>query len=474
MFIGRQDELSFLDEKFKTKKSEFIILYGRRRIGKTSLIQKFAKDKPHIFYSAVQITDSVQLEKMSKIVQQYFKINIYSKSFSDWEMLFKFIVDNLDSQTKEKLIIVIDEFPYMVQSNKSIPSILQKLWDHYFSHQNIMLIVCGSSMSFMEKKVLSEKNPLYGRTTGILKMQEMDFESSIEFMGKGSLQEHINYYSVFSGVPYYLSMIDPNDTFENNIKKNILSNKSVLFNEPEFLLKQELREVNQYNAIIEAIALGNSKINDIYQKTGIEKTKIPFYIGNLIELGIIKKEYPATIKTKEQIKSRMGIYRVDNSYFRFYYAFVYPYISELSDGAEEVIYEDIIMERLSMFVSSEFESISIRQLRELGNNKLLPIRPVKVGRWWQKDIEIDIVAYDIKNNFIFGECKWRNEKVSLQILEQLKNKAKKIGGKVNSLRYVLFSKSGFTDDILNYVYSNKDCFLIDYSASKVRIIDGKK
>ncbi|MDQ2087074.1 ATP-binding protein [Herbivorax sp. ANBcel31] len=469
MFIGRKEELDFLEEKYKSNKTEFIVLYGRRRIGKTFLIQEFIKNKPHVFYSAVEVTDSVQLTKMSTIVQQYFKKDIYSDRFSDWEALFKFIIDNVN-ENKEKIIIALDEFPYMVQGNKSIPSIIQKLWDHYFSKLNIMLIICGSSMSFMEKKVLSEKNPLYGRTTGVLKIQEMDFESSRGFMGKGSLEDHINYYSVFSGVPYYLSMISPEDSFENNLKKNILSNNSVLFNEAEFLLKQELREVSQYNAIIESIALGNTKINDIYQKTGIEKTKIPFYIGSLIELGIVRKEYPSTIKTKEQIKSRMGIYKIDNSYFRFYYAFVYPYISELLEGGADIIYEEVILKRLSMFVSWEFENIAISKLRELGKNNLLPIRPIKIGRWWHKDNEIDIVACDIKNNFIFGECKWKREKVSSRTLEQLKIKSSNIGEKVKRSSYVLFSKSGFTDEILRYAYKNKEVTLVDYSGIEPRII----
>ncbi|TYQ12853.1 UNVERIFIED_CONTAM: hypothetical protein Cloal_3891 [Acetivibrio alkalicellulosi] len=468
MFIGRKEELDFLEEKYKSSKSEFIVLYGRRRIGKTYLTQEFIKNKPHIFYSAVQVTDSVQLTKISTIVQQYFNKDIYSERFADWEAIFKFIIDNTNNT--EKLIIVLDEFPYMVQGNKSIPSIMQKLWDHYFSKLKIMLIICGSSMSFMEKKVLSEKNPLYGRTTGVLKIQELDFESSRGFMGEGNLEEHINYYSIFSGVPYYLSMINPEDSFENNIKKNILSNRSVLFNEAEFLLKQELREVSQYNAIIESIALGNTKINDIYQKTGIEKTKIPFYIGNLIELGIIKKEYAVTIKTKEQIKSRMGIYKIDNSYFRFYYAFVYPYISELLEGGSDIIYEQVIQERLSMFVSSEFENIAISKLRELGKNKLLPIRPVKIGRWWHKDNEIDIVAHDINNNYIFGECKWKKEKTNLNTIDQLKLKSTNIGEKINSLSYVLFSKSGFTEELLKYAFSHNEIMLIDYSKNKPEII----
>jgi hypothetical protein len=468
MFVGRKKELAFLNSKYESKKAEFIVLYGRRRIGKTAIIREFVKEKPHVYYSAVQITDSVQLNKMTGIVTGFFKADLYSDRFSDWEALFRFIADN--SNNDEKLVLVMDEFPYMVEGNISIPSILQNTWDHLMSSNNIMIILCGSSMSFMEKEILSEKNPLYGRTTGILKIRELDFESSRGFMGDGSLEDHIQYYSIFSGVPYYLSLIDPLESLEHNIKNNILRNGSVLFNETEFLLKQELREVHQYNAIIESVALGNTRINDIYQKTEIEKTKLPYYINNLIDLGIIIKEYPATIKTKEKAKKRSGLYKIANSYFRFYYTFVYPYISELMDGGEDIILEDVVMERLPMFVAQDFENISIEYLRKVAINKELSFRPVKIGRWWNKDREIDIVAYDLKNNYLFGECKWRNEKIGKTIYDKLVIKSMDIDKNPDGYMYMLFSKSGFTAELRNYAVNNDQLILVDFSGVDAEMI----
>lgn len=461
MFVGREDELRFLNEKYESDHSEFIVIYGRRRIGKTALIKEFIKDKKHTFYSAVQITDSVQLEKMSAIILNGFDTQIYTDKFGDWEVLFRFLADQC--RVGEKHVLVMDEFPYMVEGNRSLPSVLQKMWDHYFKDLNVMFIISGSSMSFMEKEVLSEKNPLYGRTTGILRIKELDFEVSRAFMGEGDLDLHMNYYSIFSGVPYYLSLIDHRISLQENIKNNILRNGSVLFNEVEFLLKQELREVAQYNAIIESIALGDTKLNDIYQKTGIEKTKLPYYLGGLIDLGIVIKEYPSTIKVKEQAKRRSGIYKIDNSYFRFYYAFVYPYISELMEGNIDIILEDVIMERLPMFTSIEFEKVAISYIRELARNKESPIRPVRIGRWWNKDKEIDIVAYDVNGSFMFGECKWRNEKVNMKVLDQLKHKAQFIEKAVGERYYILFSKSGFTKELLTYYKETDDLILVDYS-----------
>jgi hypothetical protein len=468
MFVGRKEELKFLNNKYISDKAEFVVLYGRRRIGKTALISEFIRDKPNIFYSAVQITDSVQLEKMSSIVKRFFDAVLYSDRFSDWEMLFRFISDSY--QSKEKLILVMDEFPYMAEGNKSISSILQKIWDHYFSNMNIMIIICGSSMSFMEKEVLSEKNPLYGRSSGILKIGELDFESSREFMGEGDLEEHLNYYSAFSGVPYYLSLINPALSFGDNIKANILRNGSVLFNEVEFLLKQELREVNQYNAIIESIALGDTRLNDIYQKTGIEHTKLPYYLNSLMNLGIVRKEFPATIKIKEQAKKRSGIYRIDNSYFRFYYNFVYPYISEIMEGNEDIIFEDIILNQLPMFISIEFERVAIEYLRQMVKEKKIPLRPIKIGRWWNKDSEIDLIAFDTQNRFLFGECKWRNKKTGLDVLNQLKAKIGNVNVKPSECYFVFFSKSGFTVELIEYVEKETNIFLVDYSGSVPKLI----
>ncbi|MFP4698491.1 MAG: ATP-binding protein [Eubacteriales bacterium] len=286
-------------------------------------------------------------------------------------------------------------------------------------------------------------------------------------------KEIVNYYSIFSGVPYYLSLINPSLTFEDNIKNNILRNGSVLFNEVEFLLKQELREVHQYNAIVESVALGDTRINDIYQKTGIEKTKLPYYINNLMDLGIIKKEFPATIKTKEQAKKRSGIYKIDNSYFRFYYTFVYPYMSELMEGNEDIIYEDVILEQLPMFVSDTFEKISIDYVRRLGKEKKIPIRPIKVGRWWDKDKEIDIIAFDINKNFLFGECKWRNEKTNIKVLQQLKKKVDYVKINYQKSYFILFSKSGFTTELLNYASESKEVILVEYSGDSPRVTMNK-
>ena len=458
MFVGRKIELDFLNEKYKSTKSEFVIIYGRRRIGKTELLKQFVKDKKHVFYYGHQVTDSMQLKRITGVVTEHFGKRIYTDSFDHWENVFQYISENL--QNDEKTVIVLDEFPYMVEGNMSIPSVMQSAWDHYLVDKNIMIILCGSSMSFMEKEVLSEKNPLYGRATGIYKMGEMDFESTKAFYSATSIEQQVAYFSVFSGVPYYLGLIDDNKTFKENIINSILRNGSVLFNEAEFLLKQELREVSVYNAIITAIALGRTKQNDIVQLTGIEKTKLSYYLNSLIDIGIVRKDYPSTIKAKEMPKSRMGLYMIDNSFFRFYYRFVYPYLSEIVDGNAEIIYDEIIDKQLSDFVGIEFEKIAIENMRKLNSKGLLPIKCVKIGRWWNKQTEIDIVGYDSHDNYIFGECKWRNDKVGISTLSKLREKSITFDSAADKF-YILYSKSGFSEELMNIAKQDSHVLLIN-------------
>lgn len=459
MFIGRNEELNFLTEKYKSNKAEFIVMYGRRRIGKTELLREFVKDKKHVFYSAHQILDQMQLNRVTRVLTTQLNAKIYSDSFGSWENVFSFISEHANQ--KEKLVLVFDEFPYMVEGNRSIPSILQSIWDINLSKLNVMIVICGSSMSFIEKEILSEKNPLYGRTTGIMKIREMDFESTKDFYSGRQIEEQVTLYSVFSGVPYYLNFISEALSIEDNIKKNILSNNTVLFNEVEFLLKQELREVSVYNAVITAVALGRTKHNEIVQLTGIEKTKLSYYLNSLIDLGIIIKEFPCTIKAKEMPKSRMGIYKLDNSYFNFYYRFVYPYYSELVEGNIEIIYEDIISKQMNDFIGLEFEKIAVQMMKKMNMKNDLPIRCLRIGRWWNKQTEIDIVGYDYQNNFIFGECKWRNEKVGIKTLRDLQNKSIELKT-AKEKYYILFSKAGFTDELIEQSAIEKGIKLIDF------------
>ncbi len=463
MFIGREAELNFLKDKYEEQHGQLIVLYGRRRIGKTETLREFCKGKPHIFYSCTQSTDKVQLTKFSKhLLKEDIPAKKYISEFSDWEKAFRAILD-LPYGNKKKLVI-IDEFPYMCKANPSIPSILQYLWDAEFKEQNIMLILCGSAMSFIEKELLAEKNPLYGRATGIYKMTEMEFYDAIKFFPDYSEEDKVLAYSILGGIPHYLCQFRPNSSLAENIKKNILTKGCILYSEVDFLLHQELRETPIYNSIIEAVALGNTKLNDISQKSLINNTsKTSTYLRNLIELGIIEREFSIDSKIKEKANSNRGTYRLTDNFFKFWYAFGFTNFSQLEDGDVDGVYHFVIEPILHEFASFAFEDICKEFVKELQKSNQLPFRYLKMGRWIGKttvrdnttstglrvtETEIDLLCID-KNEkeYLVGECKFKNTPFSYS--EYLNTKAKLTSLKDTAkFHYALFSQSGFDNKIM--------------------------
>ena len=446
MFIGREAELAFLQSKYEEKGGQLIVLYGRRRVGKTETLREFCKGKPHVFYSCTQSTDKVQLAKFSK---QVFKEDIpakkYISEFADWESALRSVLDLPYGDRKKMLII--DEFPYMCKGNKSIPSILQNLWDAELKDQNVMIVLCGSAMSFIEKELLAEKNPLYGRATGIYKMTEMGFYDAIKFFPNYSDEEKVLSYAILGGIPHYLRQFNPELSVAENIKRNILTKGCVLYSEVDFLLRQELRETGIYNVIIEAIALGNTKLNDIFQKTQIEKTKLSAYLKNLMELGIIYREFSMDDQVKEQANVQRGLYKVADNFFRFWYAFVFPNISELESGDAGGIFRHIVRPELDNYTSYIFEDVCKAFLRRKNRKEELPFYFSKIGRWWNKSDEMDIMAVDrLKKNYILGECKYRNQAFAMS---DLRNMQKKISWQKKDINvyYWIFSKSGYTEEV---------------------------
>ena len=462
MFIGRESELKFLQDKYEEAKGQLIVLYGRRRVGKTETLREFCNGKPHIFFSCAQTTDRVQLSKFSKrLLQEDIPARRYVTEFADWEKAFQAILD-LPYGDKKKLI-VIDEFPYMCRGNKSIPSILQNLWDADFKNSNVMIILCGSAMSFIEKELLAEKNPLYGRATGIYKMNEMGFYDAIKFFPNYSPRDKVLAYAILGGIPHYLIQWNPKLTIAENIKRNILTKGCVLYSEVDFLLYQELRETPIYNSIIEAVALGNTKLNDISQKSLLEDTsKTSVYLKNLIELGIIQREFSVDAGIKEQANTSRGIYRLTDNFFRFWYAFGFVNFSQLEDGDVDGVYDYIVEPSLHDFASYSFEEVCKEFIRQMQKKNELPFRYYKMGRWFGKttvrdekaenglriaETEIDLLAIDRgSKEYLVGECKFKKSAFSYS--EYLDTKAKLTPLKEKAkFHYALFSESGFDEKI---------------------------
>ncbi len=463
MFIGRETELNFLEEKYKEQKGQLVVLYGRRRIGKTETLKEFCKGKPHFFYSCTQSTDKVQLVKFStQLLKENIPAKQYITRFEDWEAAFHSFLDL--PYGDQKKLIVIDEFPYMCKGNSSIPSILQNLWDSELKDSNVMIILCGSAMSFIEKELLAEKNPLYGRATGIYKMKEMGFYDAMRFFPDYSARDKVYAYAVLGGIPHYLSQWKSELSVDENIKKYILTKGCALYSEVEFLLHQELRETPIYNSVIEAVALGSTRLNEISKKSLIDdNSKTSVYLKNLIELGIVEKEFSVDSKLKEKANANRGTYRLTDNFFRFWYSFGFANISELEDGDVEGVYEYAVKPMLHQFASIPFEDVCKAFVKELQRAGALPFRYAKMGRWTGKttvrdevsangltvaETEIDILAIDRgAEEYLVGECKFKNH--PFRYSEYLNTMAKLTPLKKQAkFYYALFSENGFDERII--------------------------
>ena len=332
MFIAREAELQFLENRYQAEGGQLVVLYGRRRVDKTETLKQFCKKKPHVFFACRECTDKLQLKNFSeKLLREDIPAKKYVSEFADWDQALRSILELPYGEAKK--LLVIDEFPYMCKNNASIPSILQNLWDEVLKDENIMIVLCGSAMSFIEKELLAEKNPLYGRATGIYKMTEMGFYDAVKFFPDYSDRDKVLAYSVLGGIPHYLRQFSPKLSVADNIKQNILTKGCALYSEVDFLLRQELRETPIYNSLIEAVALGNTRLNDISQKSLVDDTaKTSTYLRNLIELGIIEREFSVEAGTKERANANRGTYKLTDNFFRFWYAFAFTNYSDLEAG----------------------------------------------------------------------------------------------------------------------------------------------
>lgn len=459
MFIGRNKEFQLFNDLYKRQDSCLAIVYGRRRVGKTEFIRRFCESKPHLYYACAECTDDVQLREFSALaLSSGIPASKYVQSFSGWEQA---IESALELPGDGKKILVIDEFPYAAKANGALPSLLQRLWDTVLKEKNVMLILCGSSIAFMEKELLSEKNPLYGRASAILKMRELPFSEAIQFFPAYSPEEKITAYAILGGMPYYLEQFDPKWDIRRNMERFILRRGTVLYNEVEFAMRQELREPATYNTIIMAVAMGATKASEIASKTNLANEKVYVYLRQLEELGIVVREFPVCSSSSEQANRQRGLYRLTDNYFRFWYAFVFPYRSALEADDAETILSEIISPKLNEFVSHSFEDICIDFMMRQKAIGTLPFIFTKIGRWWNKTDELDFLALNADGTaFIAGECKFKKSPLNTHEMRKTfgKFEPKK---KDAAFYYYFFSKSGFTDDVQKYAEVDSTVRLVD-------------
>ncbi|MBA7658738.1 hypothetical protein ES703_66697 [subsurface metagenome] len=458
MFVNRTEELGYLEKLYKEKNARLLIIYGRRRIGKTELLRQFSKDKKHLFFSSDLSSEQEQLRQFTeKIYQVTGESFLQTQSFSSWEASLRYTFDHLIDKIP---LIIIDEFPYLCVSNSALPSILQKIWDEKAKENNIFLILCGSYMSFMEKEVLGSKSPLFGRRTGQIVLPPLRFEHLKDFFSHYSKKDRVYIYAVLGGTPAYLQRFSDKRTIEQNVKDEVLSKNAFLYSEPRFLLMEELREPSIYFSILKAIAFGKTRLNEIVQEAGIDdRHKVNKYLTVLRELHIVRRKVPLT--EDKPHKSRKGIYILDDPFFRFWFRYIFPNMSYLEEGDIDYVWEEKIKPNFDSFVGFIFEDICIQQLKSLNKDNKLPFKAKNIGQWWNGREEIDIVALDGKGSFMFCECKWTAKKIGISMLDELQNKTNKFPG-VARKYFGFFSKSGFSKGIKDLSEKRKDILLLDY------------
>lgn len=457
MFIGREKELSALNRLYKSDNFEFVVVYGRRRVGKTALINHFIDDKKSIYFMGVESNEKQNLENLSKSIMEYCNGIQADTYFASYQAALEYVFKLAEMG---RVILTIDEYPYVARGSKSLASTLQLLIDKYKATSKLMLILCGSSMSYMEDHVLAYKSPLYGRRTAQMKIMPFDFEESCKCFKNLSDEDKALIYGIAGGTPQYLLQMRDKLSVEDNIKNTFLNPMSFLYEEPVNLLKQEVREPAIYTAIITAVAMGYSRMSEISTKVGEDTNVCSRYLKNLINLGIIKKETPYGEK-----ESKKSIYSIEDNMFNFWYRFVLNNNSIIVRGAADLVYKKI-EEQLSDYMGRVFEDICAQYLwKQLLAGKS-PIEFISLGRWWGNDsknkcqAEIDIMGEQDSKTALFAECKWRNENVDLDILETLVDRSMLFH--YTKVHYYLFSKTGFTIGCIKKAAEMGNVTLISY------------
>ena len=455
-FINRIDEMATLENEYARNEASFVVIYGRRRVGKTTLINHFCADKKSIYFLATEENESENRNSFKQLIAETFDNELLASAKLDsWAPIFKMIAEE---SNKGRIVLVIDEFQNLGKANKAFPSIMQKLWDEILLKSNVMLIICGSLINMMTSQVLNYDSPLYGRRTAQIKLKQIDFSYYHEFNESLSFDEQVQQYAVTGGVPKYIELFDTKKDILTSIKDNILATGSFLYAEPEFLLQKEVSEVGSYFSVLKTIAAGNHKLSKIATALGVSQSNLTSYLKTLIDLDIVEREVPITEENPE--KSKMGLYRIKDNFISFWFKFVYPNKSMLESSNSRYVEDKIKNNFIDNHVSFVYEDICRSDVWKLLSQGISFNR---VGRWWgAKDVEIDILAYDsVGKDIVFGECKYSKQKKGMGVLNELRDKAKAVKWKKDSRNefFIMYSKSGFTDELIEYAKNNTNVFL---------------
>lgn len=445
MFWDRETEMAYLEKQYEKAGSNLVIIYGRRRVGKTTTIARFTADKPNIVFLADRAMETMLMQRLLGGVARFLGDDLLAQvTPPSWDWVFSQLLNR--APLERKLVLVLDEFQALAQVNEAFPSILQRLWDEQLKPRNIMLILCGSLVGMMYETTLAYESPLYGRRTGQIRMRPLTFTALRQAFASKSFNEIVELYAVSGGVPVYVEALTDGDLMEQ-IRDNVLDPMGRLYDEPRFVLSGEVSDTTTYFSILQVIASGNSRQSEIAGKLGLSTGYLGTYVRTLLDLEVLEKRIPVTANPQS---SRRSLYYIGDHFFNFWFRYVYPYQGELESGRPAIAQADIV-QSFDQYVSRTFEDCVRNWLEYLDSRGELPFPLHKIGSWWDKQSEIDIVGINnTTHDILFGECKWSQMPVGLDVLKGLYNKANQVQWHKGERQewFLIASRSGFQEALI--------------------------
>ena len=436
-FVDREDELDLLESRFRTDTAELLVIYGRRRLGKSALVREAVAGRDDaVYWQATEETADAQLTNFVETASETFPIVEDIKR--DWEALLRAL-------GRQDAVVVLDEFPYLIESDEALPSKLQRVWDMHLEETSATLVLVGSSISVMEEKVLSGGSPLYGRRTGTIDLPPLELEDARQFYPDDDPDTSIRTWAVFGGTPYYLQALTPSASLAENIQSHVLSEHGVLHNEPEFLLRTEfgIREPQTYYTVLRAIATGKREANEIADFAGVDSNTLGSYLSKLRRLRLVERDIPVTANPNATRKSR---YRLKEPLFRFWFRYVYGQEGKLAQLGDDA-YEQLVEPTFAEYMGSMFEIVCQNALPSL-----VPKTYQGIGYWWHRHHELDVVGLASDGTLVAGECKYTTREMTEGDLADLERTAAQVewtppNGSDVDYHYCCFCRSGFSDGL---------------------------
>jgi AAA+ ATPase superfamily predicted ATPase len=453
-FIGRQRELAELHDLSAEHGAQFLILYGRRRVGKTTLLLHWAQDSglPFVYWVANRLSPTLQLRSFSQALYNAAHPDAPADaefSYPSWEMALE---QAAQIAADRRLILILDEFPYLAEAERGLSSVVQNVWDHHFKEGQVFLVLAGSHIGMMTR-LLHYHAPLYGRFTGHLHLKPLPFAATAEFLPRYTTAERVAVYAILGGIPAYLERFDDDVSLADNVKRRIFRSTGIFRVDPLFLLQDQVREPRNYLSVLHAIGDGRHTLDEIAGATGLPKQNVSTYLGRLADLHLVERRTPVTLDPERRPRSRQGRWRLLDPYLRFYFRFVVPNQRALELELMDAVWADIRAQLRAFVGMTAFEELCREWVLVQARSGRLPFAPEDVGSHWAADVQVDVAAISWREKAILlGEAKWSTKRVGRALVRELvEEKTPKVlaalpkQGEGWTVHHVFFARAGFTE-----------------------------